>query len=55
MIPGEVGARPATIVYVIDEDRDLLSAFTYENLGQHMIHMNGAIALDRLCEMGRAP
>jgi hypothetical protein len=47
VIPGKI-AGGGGIVYIVDEDRHLMSALTYDDHAGRMIHMMSSIALDRV-------
>lgn len=48
MISGKITGGNVEIVYIIDEDRHLLSALTYDDHTGRMIHMRSSIQLDRV-------
>jgi len=48
IIPGKIAGGKVEIIYIIDEDRHLLSALTYDEHAEGMIHMRSSIALDRV-------
>jgi hypothetical protein len=48
MIPGEIAGNPSAIVYLIDEDRGLLTAMTYDGRQKQFIYMRGPIDLNRV-------
>jgi hypothetical protein len=47
VIPGKI-AGGGGIVYIVDEDRHLLSALSFDDHTGRMIHMMSSIALDRV-------